>query len=139
MQTSARCDGFSIVGIDIVKQDDEAWRASLGTALQSFTKDKTAEAYTPEIDSAAWNWVKDRLHYMSGDFKDPGTFDRLRQTLKEGSAIFYLAVAARFFSTVVEGLGKAQLFHEDDGKFRPGRSDQISARNANQRPCRILQ
>jgi glucose-6-phosphate 1-dehydrogenase len=111
-------DSFTIVGIDIVKQDDAAWQASLSAAMQSFTQDKTAEAYTPQIDATAWKWLTDRLHYLSGDFKDPGTFDRLRQTIADGSAIFYLAVAARFFATVVNGLGNAQLFKESDGKFR---------------------
>ena len=111
-------DNFSIVGIDIVKQDDEAWRASLTAAMQSFTADKTAEAYTPEIDATAWKWMTDRLHYLPGDFKDAATFDRLRQTIGDGSAIFYLAVAARFFATVVEGLGKSQLFNESGDNFR---------------------
>jgi len=111
-------DDFSIVGVDIVKQDDAAWRDSLSEAMQSFTKDKTAEAYTPEIDAKAWKWVADRLHYMAGDFKDPSTFEGLRQKIGDSSAIFYLAVAARFFATVVDGLGTAQMFHESDGKFR---------------------
>ena len=111
-------DSFTIVGVDIVKQDDAAWQASLSAAMQSFTQDKTAEAYTPQIDAAAWKWVTDRLHYLPGDFKDADTFDRLRQMIGDASAIFYLAVAARFFSTVVNGLGNAQLFKESDGKFR---------------------
>jgi glucose-6-phosphate 1-dehydrogenase len=111
-------DKFSMVGVDIVKQDDDAWRGTLTVAMQSFTADKTAEAYTPEIDAAAWKWVTDRLQYLPGDFKDPDTFARLKQAIGDGNAIFYLAVAARFFSTVVEGLGNAQLFKESDGKFR---------------------
>ena len=111
-------DTFSIIGVDIVQQDDAAWRGNLTAAMQSFTTDKTAEAYTPELNADAWKWVGDRLHYLSGDFKDPATFDRLQQSLGGGSAIFYLAVAARFFTTVVEGLGKAQMFKESDAAFR---------------------
>ena len=111
-------DGFSVIGVDIIKQDDGAWRASLTAAMQSFTADKTAEAYTPEIDATAWQWVTERLHYLSGDFKDPATFESLQKMIGDGSAIFYLAVAARFFGTVVEGLGTAQLFKESEGKFR---------------------
>jgi glucose-6-phosphate 1-dehydrogenase len=111
-------DSFSIIGIDILQQDDEAWRGSLTAAMQSFTTDKTAEAYTPHIDATSWAWVTQRMHYLSGDFKDPTTFDRLKQAIGDGSAIFYLAVAARFFATVVEGLGNAQLFRQSEGKFR---------------------
>jgi glucose-6-phosphate 1-dehydrogenase len=130
-------DSFSIIGVDIVKQDDAAWRASLTAAMQSFTTDKTAEAYTSELDASAWQWVGDRLRYLPGDFKDSDTFDRLRQAIGAGSAIFYLAVAARFFATVVGGLGKAQLFKESDGVFRrlviekPFGSDLPSARALN--------
>jgi len=111
-------DGFSVIGVDIIKQDDGAWRASLTAAMKSFTADKTAEAYTPAIDETAWQWVTERLHYLSGDFKDPATFESLGKMIGERSAIFYLAVAARFFGTVVEGLGKAQLFKEANGQFR---------------------
>jgi glucose-6-phosphate 1-dehydrogenase len=111
-------DTFSIIGVDIVKQDAAAWRAALTAAMQSFTQDKTAEAYTPELDSNAWQWVGDRLHYVAGDFKDAATFDQLQKTIGAGSAIFYLAVAARFFATVVEGLGKAHMFQEPEGAFR---------------------
>ncbi len=56
--------------------------------------------------------------------------------------MFYLAVAARFFGTVVDGLGKAGLLKQPDGRFRrvviekPFGSDLPSAQALN---ARILQ
>ncbi len=111
-------DAFKVIGVDRVPEDDEGWRKSITDTLQSFTKDKTAEFYTPSIDETAWGWVRDRLHYLPGDFSQDDTFARIGQAVGEGSVVFYLAVAARFFGTVVDGLGKAGLLREADGRFR---------------------
>ncbi len=111
-------DTFSILGVDRVEQDDNAWRNTLTETMQSFTKDKTAEFYTPKLDDAAWGWVASRLKYLSGDFSQDETFARIGKAIGDGSAVFYLAVAARFFGTVVDGLGKAGLLKQADGMFR---------------------
>jgi glucose-6-phosphate 1-dehydrogenase len=111
-------DAFRIVGVDRVQQDDGAWQTALTETMQSFTKDKTAEFYTPKLDDASWGWVTERLHYLSGDFSQDETFQHIAKIVGGGSAIFYLAVAARFFGTVVDGLGKAGLLRQSDGMFR---------------------
>ena len=111
-------DGFKVVGVDRIQQDDAAWRKALTDTMQSFTKDKTAEFYTPEIDSAAWGWVGERLHYLSGDFSQDEVFADLEKAVGDGSAIFYLAIGARFFAEVVDGLGKAGLLKQDGDTFR---------------------
>ena len=107
--------------------------------MQSFTKDKTAEFYTPKLDDKAWGWVGDRLHYLKGDFSQDDVFKTLTEKIGGGNAIFYLAVAARFFGTVVDGLGKAGLLKQDGDDFRrvviekPFGSDLPSARDLNAR------
>ena len=111
-------DDFKIIGVDRVQQDDEAWRKALGDTMQSFTQDKTAEFYTPELDQAAWGWISERLHYVPGDFGQAETFQRLGDAIGDASVIFYLAVAARFFGTVVDGLGQAGLLKQADDRFR---------------------
>ncbi|WP_428484823.1 glucose-6-phosphate dehydrogenase [Rhodopila sp.] len=111
-------DRFSIIGVDRVQQGDDAWRHTLTETMQSFTKDKTAEFYTPKLDDAAWGWVSSRLHYLSGDFSQDETFANIGKAIGDGSAVFYLAVAARFFGTVVDGLGKAGLLKQSDSMFR---------------------
>ncbi len=111
-------DAFRLIGIDRVQQETAAWRQSLTETMESFTKDKTAEFYTPVLDQHAWGWLCDRMTYLPGDFSQADTFDRLKQVVGDGSAIFYLAVAARFFAVVVDGAGKAGLLEQKEGMFR---------------------
>jgi len=80
-----------------------------------------------------------RLHYFNGDFGQDGTFAHVADAVGAGSAVFYLAVAPRFFGTVVDGLGKAGLLREAGGVFRrvviekPFGSDLSSAQALNAR------
>nr|WP_321986547.1 glucose-6-phosphate dehydrogenase [uncultured Lichenicoccus sp.] len=111
-------DDFSVFGIDRDGSGDDAWKQSLTETMQTFTTDKTAEFYTPSIDANAWGWVTDRLHYLQGDFSQDAIFGRIGEAVGDGSVIFYLAVSARFFGTIVQGLGKAGLLKQADGRFR---------------------
>ena len=132
-------DGFRILGVDRVEQDDDAWRKALGDTMESFTRDKSGEFYTASIDPKTWGWMTERMSYVSGDFSQPDTFGKIKAKIGDGPAIFYLAVAARFFATVVEGLGGAGLLKEDETAFRrvviekPFGSDLPSARELNRR------
>ena len=135
-------EDFRVIGVDRIAQDDVDWKSALTRTMQSFTADPTAEFYTPRIDDVAWGWVTDRLHYLQGDFKDAATFARLGQAIGNGNAIFYLAVAPRFFGAVVEGLGGAGLLLQDGNGFRrvviekPFGADLPSARALNARILR---
>ena len=111
-------DQFKLIGVDRDDSGDEKWKQSLTETMQSFTKDKTAEFYTPKLDDAAWGWATDRMHYLQGDFSQEDTFRRIGEAIGDGSAIFYLAVAARFFGTVVDGLGHAGLLKQSGETFR---------------------
>jgi glucose-6-phosphate 1-dehydrogenase len=112
-------DAFAVVGVD---------RA----------KDKTAEFYTPKVDPTAWGWISDRLRYLIGDFGSEETFEQIKTTIGDKSAVFYLAVAPRFFGPVVESLGKSGLLKQSDSAFRrvviekPFGSDLPSARALNE-------
>jgi glucose-6-phosphate 1-dehydrogenase len=60
------------------------------------------------LDDAAFAKLCSLLGYIDGDYRDPATFTRLRQTL--GSAcrpLHYLAIPPDMFDTVAEGLAKA--------------------------------
>ena len=111
-------DGFKVIGVDRTQQSADDWKHALTETMQSFTRDKTAEFYTPHLDDTAWGWVTDRLQYISGDFSQEDTFRHIGEAIGNGNAIFYLAVAARFFGTVVDGLGHAGLLKQDDHHFR---------------------
>ena len=111
-------DEFKVIGVDRGGNGDEGWKASLTDTMHSFTKDKTAEFYTPKLDEQAWGWVTSRMQYLQGDFSQDGTFAKVADAIGSGSAVFYLAVAARFFGTVVDGLGKAGLLKQGGSNFR---------------------
>ena len=114
--TSLLPDDFAIIGVDHSDGTDEGWRDSLTTMMQSFVGG-TGEFDPSQIDQKSWDWLKSRMFYLKGDFEDPKTFEAVKAKLGElesshktgGNALFYLAVADRFFATVVEGLGQAKL------------------------------
>jgi glucose-6-phosphate 1-dehydrogenase len=60
------------------------------------------------LDADAFAKLVGRLAYITGDYQDSGTFERLRQAL--GSAtrpVFYLAIPPSLFGAVAAGLAKA--------------------------------
>ena len=133
-------DDFKVLGLDRNQNDDDGWRKALTDTMQSFTKDKTAEFYTPKLDDAAWGWVTSKMSYVAADFGQPDTYKNLAQPLGDGrSAVFYLAVAARFFGPIVDQLGQAGLLKQDGGRFRrvviekPFGNDLKSAQDLNAR------
>ncbi|GJD52873.1 Glucose-6-phosphate 1-dehydrogenase [Methylobacterium crusticola] len=129
---------LSVWGIDHVDGSDESWRQNLTATMDSFTKDAGAEFHAERIDPEAWGFVRERLHYLKGDFLAPETYRDIAARVP-GSAVFYLAVAARFFAPIVEHLGAAGLLKQEGGAFRrvviekPFGSDLASARELNRR------
>ncbi|MET0258197.1 MAG: glucose-6-phosphate dehydrogenase [Methylobacterium sp.] len=129
---------LKIIGVDHNANDDAGWRKDLTDTMQSFTKDKSAEFHADRIDAASWGFVADRLHFFQGDFEKDESFRELAKRI-DGNAIFYCAVAARFFGPVVDGLGKAGLLKQTDDVFRrvviekPFGSDLASAKALNAR------
>jgi glucose-6-phosphate 1-dehydrogenase len=50
------------------------------------------------------------LRYVSGDYRDPATFERLRKALgSTARPLYYLAIQPTLFTTVIEGLAKSGL------------------------------
>ena len=110
-------DDFRVFGLDHNASDDDAWRKSLSETMQSFTQTRGGEFHPERIDPKAWGWVTQRLHYVVADFSNAASYADLAKRLT-GSTVFYLAVAARFFGAIIEGLGQAGLLKESDGAFR---------------------
>src|ERR1700691_738924 len=115
-------DAMQIIGADHNVRTADTWRTELSDALESFTKDPSAEFHPDHIDAPTWAWVTKRLDYVVLDFERAGDYTKLAERLKKGTAggsvVFYLAVSARFFGTIVDGLGAAGLLKEADGAFR---------------------
>ena len=131
-------DQFKIIGVDVADGDDEEWRKSLTDTMQEFTKDPNAEFYVKQLDQDVWGWVTKRLKYVKADFTKPDDMAKVKAEIT-GNAVFYLAVAARFFGPVVDQLGEAGLLHEEGDAFRriviekPFGEDLASARALNAR------
>ena len=118
---------FALIGVDLAEGTTGSWRDSLYAKLKGFIGAASAEFDIDHIDEAAWKRLAGKMSYVQGDLTKPELYEKLRGALDEaakshgtqGNAVFYLAVADRFFGTVVEQLGRAKLTdqHTDrDGK-----------------------
>jgi glucose-6-phosphate 1-dehydrogenase len=63
-----------------------------------------------EIDEKVWEQLAGRLSYVSGDYRDPATFDALAEKLRGyQNPLFYLAIPPALFDDVVQGLSRVGL------------------------------
>jgi glucose-6-phosphate 1-dehydrogenase len=115
---------FALVGVDLAVTTAEAWAGELRAMLQSFVGNRTSESRIDGIDEAVWQRLTQALSVVQGDLNDPGLYERLKEHLHTvahahatgGNALFYLAVADRFFAPVAGGLGHAGLLAEREGE-----------------------
>jgi glucose-6-phosphate 1-dehydrogenase len=146
-------NGFQLVGVDLADKTSEEWRRGLSDMMDEFVARGDGEFQADHIDPTAWAWLTERMTYLRGDLNDPGTYRRLGEHLGElqrtagtgGNHLFYLAVADRFFASVVAGLGRASLVTEGDGPWRrvviekPFGHDVASAKALNAEILKTLQ
>lgn len=117
--------GFQLVGVDLAGLNSEKWQKELADAMKEFVG-RDGEFEIDSIDQVAWQWLAERMSYLQGDLNDPGTYRRLGEHLAAldktagtaGNYLFYLAVADRFFSVAIAGLGGAGLVTEPSGQWR---------------------
>jgi glucose-6-phosphate 1-dehydrogenase len=153
LANSKRLSGdFQLVGVDLAAKSTDEWRQSL-TSMMEESANKSGEFQAEHIDQSAWHWLTDRMSYVQGDLNDPAMYRRLSEHLTErdrsagtaGNYLFYLAVADRFFSNIVAGLGAAGLATERDGQWRrvviekPFGHDLASAKALNSQILKTLQ
>ncbi|HEV2171907.1 MAG TPA: glucose-6-phosphate dehydrogenase [Candidatus Binatus sp.] len=111
-------DNFAIIGVSNLEMSSEDFRKQLGDEIREFATTKVADDL--------WKWFDQRLSYMSGDFKDPATYQRLKSELEKtdkahgapGNYLFYTAVAPIFFGEIVKQLAGAGLTNEPEGHWR---------------------
>jgi glucose-6-phosphate 1-dehydrogenase len=83
----------------------------IGVSKSDWTRDqlvaraRDSVAAHRDVDPEAFEKLSGLLRYVSGDYKDPGTFARLRQAI-DGSThpLYYLAIPPSLFPVVVEQL-----------------------------------
>jgi len=118
--------GFQLVGVDRESKRTEDWRSGLTEMMNEFVSKGGGEFRADHIDQNDWSWLTERMTYLQGDLNDPDTFRRLGAHLSDldktagtrGNHLFYLAVADRFFGTVVAALGAAGLATETKDQWR---------------------
>jgi len=111
-------DRFAVLGVSRTPMGDEEFREKMAGDLRRFA--------TAEVDEGRLDWLIRRVHYIAGDFGDPGLFHLLRERLAlldrefhtEGSCLFYLAVPPSLFCELVERLGATGLTVEEEGRWR---------------------
>jgi len=113
---------FALIGVARAEGTAESWREHLYDTLKSYVGNAAAGFDIDHIDEEAWKRLAAKMLYVRGDLSKPELYDKLRDALADaetaygtqGNAIFYLAVADRLFSTVVEELGKAKLTDQSE-------------------------
>jgi glucose-6-phosphate 1-dehydrogenase len=135
---------FAIVGFDLAEQKVEAWKESLTGMLEQFVAGTKGDG---KIDQEVWGWLSGKMSYLQGDLNNPDSYAQLKTKLAElnaGNCLFYLAIADRFFGSVVEQLGKSELACEKDGRWRrvviekPFGHDLASAKALNRQILTVL-
>ena len=123
-RTKVLPENFALIGVDLADGTAESWRDHLYDMLKTFVGDETAEFDIDRIDEAAWKRLAEKMSYIQGDLTKPELYEKIRGALgdaenahdTQGNAIFYLAVADRFFGAAVEQLGKAKLTDQGEDK-----------------------
>jgi len=145
-------DDFAIIGVDHGEQTTEGWCQSLTEMMQALTRVGAREHQVEAIDEQAWSWLIGRMRYLRGDFTQPETYNQLGKLLVDpgrrqtdtANALFYLAVAERFFGPVIEQLGRAGLTRQSERAWRrvivekPFGHDLASAEGLNAQILKVL-
>ena len=95
-------DGRPIIGVAGSDLSDDDIRQK--------ARDSVAEAGITDVDQAALTRLLDSLGYVSGNYQDPKTFERLAERLKGTEhPMFYLAIPPSLFDDVASGLANVGL------------------------------
>lgn len=110
--------GFSLVGFARRDWENEDFRQIAYESVK-------AHARTPFREDV-WTHLSEGMHFVPGEFSDPGAFDALSMAVKEldesrgtgGNYAFYLSIPPKFFPQVVEQLQRSGLADRKEGAWR---------------------
>ncbi len=137
---------MTIIGVAQRELTDEQFHEQMRQAI-------VTHGSQASVDDDIWEGFSRRLRYLSADFSDPTTYERIRDTLialphahhQFGNRLFYLATAPKFFPIIAEGLGDAGLAEEAPNAFsrivieKPFGNDLESSRALNRRLGAVFQ
>ena len=106
---------FALVGVARNEMNTEQFRDMINKEIGDFA--------TTKLDPKQWEWLSQRIHYVSGAFDDPNVYQTLsillasldKQLGTRGNYFFYLATSPSFFGLIIKQLGAADLVTEDHG------------------------
>ncbi|WP_067824565.1 glucose-6-phosphate dehydrogenase [Actinomadura kijaniata] len=138
--------GFSLVGFARRDWDHQDFKQIAYEAVKE-------HARTPFREDV-WTHLSEGMHFVPGEFNDPGAFEALAMAVKEldanrgtgGNYAFYLSIPPKFFETVVEQLQASGLADpaNEHGGFRrvviekPFGHDLASAKELNDTVHRVF-
>lgn len=107
---------FALVGVAIDDIPRDKFLTQLRKDLQEF-------GAAPEQCSFC-DWLLERTEYISGDFRDAGTYRKLKQLLDDleqkhsthGNIFYYLATIPSMFGEVIKQLGEGGLAQQEEGR-----------------------
>ncbi len=108
---------FAIIGFSFDDWTTEKFREMLTADIKEFSE--------VPVDLKIWEWFLERIYYVQGSFQDAASYQRLKEQVEkvekdhatQGNRFFYLAVAPKFFSLIVQQLGAAQMTQETNGHW----------------------
>ena len=105
-QALYRLEGRGLLNVPVIGVAVDDWTVD---ELRDHARESIADC-GEQIDEQVFGQFAARLSYISGDFGDSGTYQRLAGALKDlPNPTFYLEIPPSLFATVVEGLSKAGL------------------------------
>jgi glucose-6-phosphate 1-dehydrogenase len=129
MQRNGALDNLPVVGVASSDWTDDDLRERAAAAVRERVKDEP-------VDEEALQALVTRMSFVSGDYRDAGTFDRLAELLKSQGVkrpLYYLAIPPAMFDDVIEGLSRCGLV--DGARLvveKPFGRDLDSARDLNE-------
>jgi glucose-6-phosphate 1-dehydrogenase len=137
-------DEFAVLGLATSEMSSDAFRERLDADMRTFAGS--------DVDAGHWAWLRQRTHYLPGDFRSAELYKHLAETLprigegagSRGNVLFYLATPPDFFGDIVERLGGAGLVAESEESWKrvviekPFGDSYDSARELNARLRRTL-
>src|SRR5580692_4802124 len=151
-RTGLLSDNFALIGVGRSPETDESFRKDLTEAIKGFATGHGEGSSGGGFDEKAWNFIAERMTYMSGDVTKPDLYQSLKQKLDaisqangtQGNVLFYLAVAASLFGPIVDQLGASGLATEENNSWRrviiekPFGTDLATAKALNARILKVL-
>lgn len=131
---------FALIGVDLAEHSTQDWVSSITDGLRKLAATPGSEFQADSIDDAALDWLAKRMTYVKGDLNDAACYEAIGQALTKAdseqktgkSALFYLAVADRFFGPVIDHLGQAGLVKQPETK--PGEQPEFWRRVVIEKP-----